>query len=135
MECGAEFLERNNDMMYRLNDTSMPGEITLTGQSVKAKCGNCNQWYGVMISLDVTYAGDIPLHLQPQSVYIKVDSAKKLRYLHCLECGKPFHSISDRIHQVIDNRIPFEFLDPSKIGVMESLCRGQNCGQTWALML
>lgn len=136
MECGAEFLERNNETMYRLNDTSMPSEIAITGASAKVKCGNCSQWYGVQVSLEVTYeAGGVPLYLQPQSVYITIDSVKKLRYLHCLECGKPFHSISDRIRQVVDNRVPFEMLDPLKIGPIEALCHAQNCGQTWALML
>jgi DNA-directed RNA polymerase subunit RPC12/RpoP len=136
MECGAEFLERNNDTMYRLNDSSMPAEIHLNGGSIKARCGKCSQWYGVMVAIEVTYeSGGVPLYLQPQSVYIKVDATKKLRYLHCLECGKPFHSISDRISHVTDNRIPFEFADPMKIGPIEALCHSQNCGQTWALML
>lgn len=136
MECGAEFLERNNDTVYRLNDNTMPSEVPLTGASVKARCGNCNQWYGVLVSLDVTYeAGGVPLHMQPQSVYLKVDNTKKLRYLHCLECGKPFHSISDRISHVVDNRVPFEFADPLKLGPIEALCHGQHCGQTWALMV
>lgn len=136
MECGAEFLERNNDTMFRLNDNELPAEIALNGASVKAKCGNCQQWYGVQVSLSVTLEqGGIPLYLQPQSVYIVTNSVKRLRYLHCLECGKAFHSISDRISQVIDNRVPFEMLDSSKIGPLEALCHSQNCGQTWALML
>lgn len=136
MECGAEFLERNNDMMYRLNDDSMPAEIAISGASIKAKCGNCQQWYGIQVSVAVTLEqGGVPLYLQPQSVYIVTNSIKKLRYLHCLECGKPFHSISDRISQVVDNRVPFEMLDPDRIGPIEALCHAQSCGQTWALML
>lgn len=136
MECGAEFLERNNDSMFRLNDDSLPAEITINGASLKAKCGNCQQWYGVQISLSVTLEqGGVPLYLQPQSIYIAVDSVKKLRYLHCLECGKPFHSISDRIRLMVDNRVPFDQLDPLKFGPLEALCHSQNCGQTWALML
>lgn len=136
MECGAEFLERNNDTMYRLNDPDLPTEIAIDGASAKVKCGKCQQWYGVQVSVAVTYeAGGVPLYMQPQSVYLRVDVIKKLRYLHCLECGKSFHSISDRISQVIDNRVPFEHLDPAKIGPIEALCHAQNCGQTWALML
>lgn len=136
MECGAEFLERNNDTMYRLNDPSLPAEIALDGNSVKAMCGNCQQWYGVQVSLAVTLEqGGVPLYLQPESVYIVTNTVKKLRYLHCLECGKPFHSISDRISQVVDNRVPFEFVNPERLGPMEVLCHAQNCGQTWALML
>lgn len=135
MECGIEIIERNNDMLYRLNDETMPPEIHINGESVPVRCGNCQQLYMVQVSIDVTYeAGGPPLHMQPQSVYLMVDVTKKLRYLHCLECGKPFHSISDRIRQVIDNRIPFNLLASDKIGPVESLCPAQHCGQTWALM-
>lgn len=136
MECGHEFLERNNDMMYRLNDEDLPAEIPITSASVKAKCGNCQQWYGVQVSVSVNIAVDsVPLYMQPQSIYIAVDTTKKLRYLHCLECGKPFHSISDRITQMIDNRVPFEYLSPNRLGPMEAMCSSDNCKQTWALML
>lgn len=136
MECGAEFIERNNNIMFRLNDESAPAEILIDGTLLSAKCGKCQQRYIIQSSLDVTLEqGGVPMYLQPQSVYIVVDTTKKLRYLHCLECGKPFHSISDRISQVVDNRVPFEQLDPSRIGPLEALCHAQNCGQTWALML
>lgn len=137
MECGAEFIERNNDTMFRLNDQSAPAEITLNGgEGVVAHCGRCQQKYAVYVSLSVALeVGGVPLYLQPQSVYIVVDSMKKLRYLHCLECGKAFHSISDRIRHVVDNRVPFGMVDPAKIGPIEALCHAQNCGQTWALML
>lgn len=136
MECGAEFMERNNDTMFRLNDQTAPPEIILDGAVVLARCGHCQQRYAVQVSLVVGLVeGGVPLYLQPQSVYIAIDSVKRLRYLHCLECGKPFHSISDRIRQVVDNRVPFEQLDPLKIGPIEALCHKQSCGQTWALML
>lgn len=136
MECGAEMLERNNDAMFRLNDPSLPAEITLTGQGIKAMCGNCTQWYAIQVSLTVTLEQDsVPLYLQPQSVYITTDSLKKMRYLHCLECGHAFQTISDRISQVTDNRVPFEFVNPDRIGPIEALCHFPRCGQTWALML
>lgn len=136
VECGAEFIERNNDTMYRLNDPDLPNEVSITSASTKAKCGKCSQWYSIQISIDVTYDRDsIPLYLQPESMYITVAADKKLRYLHCMECGKPFHSISDRVSQIIDNRVPFEYLQPNKIGPLEALCHYNNCGQTWALMV
>lgn len=136
MECGAEFIERNNDTMFRLNDESAPAEIELNGSVLEALCGKCQQKYYIHVSLNVMLQdGGVPLYLQPQSVYIVIDVDKKLRYLHCLECGKPFHSISDRISQVVDNRVPFEQLDSNRIGPLEALCHAQNCGQTWALML
>lgn len=136
LECGQEFLERNNDTMYRINDTSLPTEVAIGSESVKARCGNCEQWYAVQVSSSVqTDPDSMPLYLQPQSIYISVSESKKLRYVHCLECGKVFHGISDRISQVVDNRVPFEYLLPSRLGPIEALCRFNNCGQTWSLML
>jgi hypothetical protein len=136
MECGAEFMERNNENMYRLNDPDMPAEVHLDGSSVKARCGHCQQWYAIQVALEVgLQQGGVPLYLQPQSIYLVVDTTKKLRYVHCLECGKAFHSISDRISMMVDNRIPFELVDPARIGPLEALCHAQNCGQTWAIML
>jgi DNA-directed RNA polymerase subunit RPC12/RpoP len=93
MECGAEFLERNNDVMYRLNDYSQPQAVLINGEVIQTSCGKCQQSYHVQVSINVTYEqGGIPMHLQPQSVYITAEPAKKLRYLHCMECGKAFHS-------------------------------------------
>lgn len=136
MECGAEFMERNNDMMYRLNDANSPAEISLNGAVELARCGNCSQKYAISVSLLVSLEiGGIPLYLQPQSVYISVEPIKRLRHVHCMECGKKFHSICDRIRQVVDNRVPFEQLDPARMGPMETLCHRQNCGQTWAFIV
>lgn len=136
VECGAEFLERNNDTIFRMNDPDLPEEVAISGASVKARCGNCEQWYGIQVSVNVTYAqGGIPLYLQPESIYISIEPVKRLRYLHCMECGKPFHSLSDRVSQVVDNRVPFEYLNPSRLGPLEALCHYNNCGQTWSLML
>lgn len=136
MECGQEFLQRDSERMYRVGDNTLPAEINISSESVKAKCGKCNQWYGVQVSLTVTsQEGGIPLYLQPQSVYFSVETHKHLRYLHCLECGKTFQSISDRINYVADNRIPFEQLNPERLGPFEQPCTWNRCGQIWALMV
>lgn len=137
VECGSEFLERNSDMMYRIGDSLAPSEIHIGREThVNAMCPNCSQRYTVQISLSVATKQDsIPLHLQPESIYIVVEEQKRLRYLHCMECGKPFHSISDRVSQVVDNRIPWEYVNPSRLGPLEALCHYNNCGQTWALIV
>lgn len=136
LECGREFMERNNDTMYRIGDSDLPNEIAIGSESVKARCGNCQQWYGIQVSISVTYERDaIPLHLQPQSIYISSEPTKKMRYLACLECGHMYHSISDRISQVVDNRVPFEYLNPLRLGPVEVLCRESDCKQVWSLML
>lgn len=137
VECGSEFLERNSDMMYRIGDSMAPTEIHIGRDThVNAMCPGCKQRYTIQISLDVATKQDsIPLYLQPESIYIVVEEHKKLRYLHCMECGKPFHSISDRVSQVVDNRIPWEYVNPARLGPLEALCHYNNCGQTWSLIV
>lgn len=136
LECGKEFLERGNSTMYRINDESQPSEIAISAAQVMAICGNCSQQYSLNISISVEYARDsIPLYLQPQSIYFSAEPKKRLRFVHCLECGKTFHSISDRISQIIDNRVPFEYLSPERLGPLEQVCPWSRCGQTWALMI
>lgn len=135
LECGQEFLERQGDVMYRINDESQPSEMHISSDMI-AKCGRCTQQYSVTLSMSVVYTQDgVPLHMQPQSIYLIPMEHKKLRYVHCLECGKTFHSISDRISNVVDNRVPFEYLNPSKLGPIEALCSWNRCGQTWSFVL
>ena len=137
MECGQEFLERQGDVAYRVGDTSQPEEIKLTDQApVSVVCGRCTQAYTVTVSIRVTYeTNTVPLYLQPESVYLVSEPVKRLRYMHCLECGKSFQSISDRISQMVDNRIPFEYLNPSRLGPIQRTCTFNKCGQEWALMV
>jgi transcription elongation factor Elf1 len=136
VECGSEFLERNNDELYRLNDDSQPNEVAISASTIMAMCGNCMQQYHVNISLSVAVDNNsVALYLQPESMYLAIEHAKKLRFLHCMECGKPFHSLSDRVSQVIDNRVPFEYVDPSRLGPLEARCTSGRCKQAWALIV
>lgn len=137
MECGREFLERQGDVVYRIGDSLAPSEVHLgRDERINAMCSGCMQRYTVTVSYHVVYERDgIPLYMQPQSVYLVSEPIKKLRFLHCLECGKAFQTISDRIGQVVDNRIPFEYVEPSRLGPIEAMCSSNKCGQSWALMV
>lgn len=136
MECGQEFLERNGDLMFRIGDETQPSKIQVSIEPVTAICGKCAQLYTLTVAMTVTYERDqVPLYLQPQSIYLSVEEHKRLRYVHCMECGKAFHSISDRISNVVDNRVPFEYLSPTRLGPIEALCSWNKCGQTWAFVL
>jgi hypothetical protein len=136
IECGRAFMERQADTLYRIGDDSRPEEINLAGDMVSATCGNCRQEYSLHVEISVTFDRDgIPLYLQPQSLYITNAPEKTMRYLHCLECGKSFHTISDRISMISDNRVPFEYLPVTAIGPMEAICRSSNCSQLWSLMI
>lgn len=136
MECGRDFLERDGDTIYRTSDDSRPEQAVLNATATEVRCGNCDQQYAVYLSIEMRYEqGGVPLYLQPQSLYLAIEPAKKLRDIHCLECGKTFHTISDRIGLVSDNRLPMELMDPGKAGPIEARCGFNKCSQTWALMV
>lgn len=136
MECGQPFLERNNDKMFRIgtNNETLVAHVDANGH-VNATCGRCTQKYTVTISLNIQPKREgIPLYMQPQTIYVVSEATKKLRDTYCLECGKAFYSISDRIKSVVDNVIPFEMLDTTRLGPMEARCKFQHCKQRWSVM-
>lgn len=137
LECGRPFLERQNEVLYRVNDASNPSEIIIaTESSIQVFCGDCHQEYQVIVSEHVVYTKDaIPLYMQPQSLYIVSEPKKRLRFIHCLECGHAFHSISDRIDSMSDNRVPFEFVAAERLGPIETMCHFSKCSQAWSLMV
>lgn len=133
MECGQPFLERNKDQIFRIGTNDMPGEVHIDPSGViVGVCGNCTQKYTVTIALTVEQDREgIPLYMQPQSLYLTSEPTKKLRDIFCLECGKAYYSISDRIQQMVDNIVPPEYLDVSRLGPMEARCKYQHCRQRW----
>jgi DNA-directed RNA polymerase subunit RPC12/RpoP len=136
IECGAEILERNRDTMYRLGDSSQPAEVNIGSMPIDARCGNCMQQYTLSISLYMHYDPDGPaLYMQPQTIQLAIDATKKLRNIACMECGKVFHTLSDRVGYISDNRVPFELLDPLRPGPIETLCHQSSCHQSWSIMV
>lgn len=132
MECGKEFFERAGDQSFYVGDKTAPEEAHINSEGLyKAICGNCSQQYTITLSVELPASSSIPLYMQPQSFYIAVEPVKQLRNTYCLECGKAFYSISDRIKQVVDNLIPLEMIDMLKLGPMESRCKFQRCQQRW----
>lgn len=131
MECGHPFLERNGEQLFHIDAGNTPGAAHTVDGIVTGICGKCTQEYAVTISSDVHASNDVPLYLQPQSFYVAIEPVKKLRNTYCLECGKAFYSISDRIKQVVDNLVPMEMMDVTRLGPMESRCKFQHCQQRW----
>jgi hypothetical protein len=132
-ECGKPFLERDGDAFYRVGVTDMP-EQAHTGADglMQTKCGNCQQKYTVSVTLGVTTKRDgIPLYLQPESIFVVLSSTKKLRNVHCFECGDAFYSVSDRIEQIVDNVTPVELWSVDKMGPIEVRCKFSHCRQRW----
>lgn len=136
MECGTDFLERNNDTAYRIGDPTRPTSIAISSSPIPAMCSHCSQQYEVHIAITVTLTReDVPLHQQPQSIYISSTLTKHHRLLHCLECGSAFQRISDRVTQVSDNHIDNTMLPPERLGAIGTLCVAKRCRQSWAFIL
>lgn len=133
MECGQPFMERNSDKMFRLGNKDLTEEAKPdSGGSIATTCGNCLQKYTVTISTAAQITSTmIPLHMQPQTLFITNEPVKKLRDTFCLECGKAFYSISDRIKLLMDSVTPIELIGVGRLGPMESRCKFQHCKQRW----
>lgn len=135
IECGDPLVERNGDVMYRISkDWPEQARVSANG-TIPTTCSKCTQKYVIVISHNVTTVMDgVPLYMQPQSVFIAITGTKKLRDTHCLECGKAYLSLSDRVNSISDNIIPFDLLDPDKLGPLEVWCKYQHCKQRWSIM-
>lgn len=134
-ECGEPFIERNGDDMFRVSkDWPEKAHVGADG-TIPTTCSKCTQKYVIIISHNVTHVKDgVPLYMQPQSVFMAITATKKLRDTHCLECGKAYYSVSDRVNSISDNTIPFDLLDLAKLGPMEVWCKYQHCKQRWSIM-
>lgn len=135
LECGSPLVERNGDKLFRIsNDFPQEAHIGKDG-TIPTTCTRCSQKYAIVISHDINNANPgVPLYMQPQSIFMAVSSNKKLRDTHCFECGKAFFSISDRYGSLSDNTIPFDLLNPEKLGPMEGWCKFHHCKQRWSIM-
>jgi hypothetical protein len=135
MECGNPILERNGEKILRVRQNSYPDEARLSADgTIPVICSSCAQKYSLTFSVTVGMSSSLPLYMQPQSIYMAIEPHKKLRDVYCMECGKAFYSISDRINLVSDNVIPFDMLDPAKMGPMEVWCKFHHCKQRWSVM-
>lgn len=137
IECGHPFLERNRDQIFRIDSSDMPEQAHLSADGlVHGICGRCQQTYTVTLAVTVDVRmNDMPLYMQPQSLFITSEPVKHLRDIFCLECGKAFFSISDRIKLMVDNVTPTEMLDTLQMGPMEARCKFQHCKQRFYMRI
>lgn len=136
IECGRPILERNNDRMLRLNNNAPTVAHVGADGTISCVCSNCSQKYTVVITFNMQSSmhNAVPLYMQPQSIFMAIEPVKKLRDVYCMECGKAFYSVSDRVKMVSDNMIPVNMLDPDKLGPMEVWCKFHHCKQRWSVM-
>lgn len=133
IECGGPLIERNADVIIRIgqSNSSERAHVSADGM-IHSKCERCQQKYTLTLSMGVeTRRGGIPLYMQPQALVVISEPVKKLRDTHCLECGKAFFSISDRVKLIADNIAPVASLPIDRVGPMEPRCRFQHCKQRW----
>lgn len=74
-----------------------------------------------------------PYNQQPITVLIKAVKQKVFRQLHCLECGRPFLDITDKILSVSDSVTPIEQLNPDEVGIIEAHCSRHDCKQYYRM--
>jgi hypothetical protein len=135
LECGAPLVERNGDKLFRITN-KYPEEARINESGViPTVCHKCSQAYTFTVSTVVNNpTTGISLWLQPQTIFLAITGNKKLRDTHCFECGYTFFSVSDRYGSLSDNTIPFDLLDPEKLGPVEPRCKYQHCKQRWSIM-
>lgn len=136
IECGNPIIERSGDSFSRLTG-NMPENAHISADgTIKSICNKCLQKYTIVLSQSVQSIkyDSIPLYMQPESIFMEVEPSKRLRDVYCMECGKAFFSVSDRIKMISDNTIPFSILDPDKLGSMEVWCKFHHCKQRWSVM-
>jgi hypothetical protein len=74
-----------------------------------------------------------PYHKQVITIVLKAVTQKKLRRLHCMECGWPIADISDKVLVVFDGETAIDTLEPDNHGVVELHCRRHQCKQYYRL--
>ncbi len=135
VECHHPFLQRDNEVVYRINTDDEPVTARIWGNVVQAKCARCTQKYTVTITLIPGTRIVDNMQRELQSMYITAEETKAPRYLRCLECGHTFCSVADRISRIVDNVVPLEYMSVSKVAFIESRCDVNRCRQRWALMV
>lgn len=135
LECGEPVLEQSGDKILRLRQNSHPDEAHVSSDgTIPAMCSNCAQKYSLVIAARVVKS-QVSLYMHPESLHLEATSRKKLRDTRCMECGKSFFSISDRVKLVSDNIVPMNMLDKVKMGPTEAWCRFYKCKQRWRVMV
>ncbi len=136
LECGRKFMERYEGAFWRVGDNTSPRQIRLDGGYILSKCPECLQKYIITIS---TYPKTIRpttfINEQSQSIYFKPELDKHERYTRCMECGKAYQTISDRIDSVVDSALPDEYRDNSKMAPFQAICKFNRCRQHWVLVV
>lgn len=72
-----------------------------------------------------------PYHEMPITVALKAVRQKVYREAHCIECGMPFCTITDKVVTIMDFDTPVMDLRPDIIGVVGAYCPRRQCQQRY----
>ena len=76
-----------------------------------------------------------PYNTLPITLVLTTITQKSYRRLHCLECGKPFLDITDKVATATEGAQPIEDLRPNALGFVEPHCRTHTCKQYYRIAL
>lgn len=137
VECGQPMYERSSDKIYRIGAVGYPETAKHDASgSILTKCHNCQQKYSMIINTLLSPTAVLqPFYMQPESLFMVIEPVKHLRDIHCVECGKLFYGISDRVNLISDNTIPVKLVSKDRYGSFESWCKFGRCRQRWSIFV
>lgn len=74
-----------------------------------------------------------PYPLLPITLALVATKQKVYREVHCVECGLPFMSITDKIATIMDFNTPTDQLQPNVMGIINTSCTRRSCRQVYRL--
>lgn len=72
-----------------------------------------------------------PWNTMPITLAFKAMERKSFRDIHCLECGWPFVTVTDKVVSIIDGAGPINDIYPDNKTIIEVRCK--NCKQYFRL--
>ena len=71
-----------------------------------------------------------PYHEVPMTLVLKSIDRKAYRDIYCMECGRPFLSISDKFVSIIDAAFPVQMARPKEM-IIGPRCGNHYCKQRY----
>lgn len=76
-----------------------------------------------------------PFNTMPITLVLTTLTQKAYRRLHCLECGRPFLDITDKVATATEGTQPVDQMKPDQKGFIEPHCHFHYCKQYYRIAL
>lgn len=76
-----------------------------------------------------------PYHTMPITLVLTTLTQKVYRRLFCMECGKPFLDITDKVASATEGVEPLDQMQPNEKGFIEPHCHNHLCKQYYRIAL